>query len=80
VSPVYPAFAVRSRVEGLVILDVLIDREGKPERINPISSAMVFEAAAMRAVKEWRWRPYVLEGEPVAFKVLVSLQFRPSVR
>jgi len=80
VNPSYPAFAMRARVEGLVVLDVVVDEEGNPESVRAISAPMVFESVAEKAVKEWRWRPYLLDGKAVSFKVLVTVQFQLSER
>jgi protein TonB len=75
VDPIYPEMALKERVQGVVILDVIVDREGAPINIRVVRSHSLFDAAAMEAVKQWRWSPYVVEEQVVPFKVLVTVQF-----
>lgn len=79
-NPVYPTFAVRARVEGVVSLDVLVDEEGKPESVRAVSSPTIFESAAEEAVRRWRWRAYVVDGKPVPIRVLVTVRFQLAER
>jgi protein TonB len=80
VNPVYPDYAVKARVEGWVTLDVLVNEKGEPESLQVIRSHMLLESAALDAVKQWRWRPYLLDGEAIAFKVVVTIQFQLATR
>jgi protein TonB len=59
VDPHYPALAVDARVEGVVILEVLVGVDGVPESIDVLRSVPLLEASALRAVGEWRWNPYL---------------------
>jgi len=80
VLPVYPEVAERQRLQGVVILDVVVDREGTPMNLRVIRSHAVFDAAALEAVKKWRWSPYLVNGQPVPFKVLVTVQFQLTTK
>jgi len=76
----YPEYAVRSRVEGMVILDVLVSAVGEPDELRVLESHVLLESAAVEAVKKWRWSPYLLKGEAVPFKVVVTIHFRLTTR
>jgi protein TonB len=76
VEPVYPDLAREARVQGVVILEVLVDRTGAPEAINVLRSEALLEQAAVDAVGEWRWNPYEVAGRPAPFWVTVTVTFR----
>lgn len=64
VPAVYPEAAKQSRIEGVVSLDVLIDDCGNVVESKPISGPEQLVAAAMTAVKQWKFRPLALWGQP----------------
>jgi protein TonB len=76
VDPVYPTLAVESRVQGVVILDVLVDAQGIPGPMKVLKTVPMLEDAATTAVRAWRWKPYVIEDQPVPFWVTVTVTFR----
>jgi protein TonB len=76
VEPDYPDLAVEARVQGAVIVEVLVGPDGAPETINVLRTIPLLEAAALEAVRKWRWKPYVLLGKPVPFRVTVTVSFR----
>jgi protein TonB len=80
VNPAYPDYAVKSRVEGWVTLDVLVNEKGEPESLQVIRAHMLLESAALDAVKQWRWRPYLVDGKAIAFRVVVTIQFQLATR
>jgi periplasmic protein TonB len=76
VEPVYPELAAQARVQGVVILEVLVDPEGVPSNVNVLRSVPLLESAAIEAVRKWRWNPYRLLEKPVPFWVTVTVNFR----
>ena len=76
VNPLYPEAAVRARLQGTVILDVLVSPEGKPIELRVIRPLPFLDQAAREAVKQWRWRAYLIDGQPVPFWVTVNVDFR----
>jgi len=76
VEPVYPDLAAQARVQGVVILEVLVDVQGLPSSVNVLRSVPLLESAAIEAVRRWRWNPYKLLDRPVPFWVTVTVNFR----
>lgn len=72
VMPVYPAIAKQTRTQGVVILTAVISREGRIAQLQVVSGNVLLVQAAIDAVKQWRYRPTMLNGEPV--EVLTSIQ------
>jgi protein TonB len=62
-------------VEGLVILEALIDEQGTVRDVRVIRSVPVLDRAAMDAVRQWRFTPTLLTGEPVSVLMNVSVTF-----
>ena len=75
-DPDYPAQAKRANIEGTVMLRVSIDRSGAVERVQVLSGPAVLVPAAVSAVKDWRYLPALLNGEPVKSEQYVSVDFR----
>ena len=75
VKPVYPAIAKTARVQGNVVLQAEISKEGAIENLRVISGPPLLIQSAMEAVKQWRYRPYILNGEPVAVETTVTVVF-----
>lgn len=79
VDPVYPEEARRAKQSDLVILNVRTDESGSIERIMVLKGKYKYlNAAAIEAVKQWKYQPYLLDGEPkpVVFTVSVRFQFK----
>lgn len=76
VAPVYPDAARRSRIEGTVVLLAIISKEGTIADLKVISGPKELAAAALGAVQQWRYRPYLLMGEPVEVQTTVQVNFR----
>jgi protein TonB len=74
-APVYPDLARRARVEGVVILEVLIDEDGRIDRLKVLRSEPLLDAAALDAVRSWRYTPTLLNGVPVPVLGTVSVRF-----
>lgn len=74
-QPVYPAIAKAARIQGTVVLAATISKTGTIENLRVISGPQMLQAAAMDAVKTWRYRPYLLNGEPVEVETQVNVIF-----
>jgi TonB family protein len=76
VAPVYPPLALAARVQGTVVLDCVIDEQGRVASVSILRSLPVLEAAAETAVRQWRYRPTLLDGAPVSVLLTVTVEFR----
>jgi periplasmic protein TonB len=76
VEPVYPIIAKRARIEGTVQLTAVISTDGTIENLRLISGHPMLVEAAMNAVKQWRYRPYILNGGPLEVETTVYVIFR----
>jgi len=73
--PVYPPIAIASHIEGTVVLQATISRTGFITNLQVISGPMMLQQAALNAVQQWRYRPYLLTGEPVEVETKVNVIF-----
>lgn len=78
VQPVYPPLARTARVQGSVILAAEIAKDGTIQNLHVISGHPLLTQAALDAVKQWRYRPYILNGEPVVVDTQVTVNFTLS--
>ena len=75
VLPVYPPIARQSGTEGMVVLHAFISREGSIESLQVVSGHPFLARAALDAVRQWRYRPYVLNGQPVEVETQITVNF-----
>lgn len=75
-EPVYPTIARAARVSGVVLLRAIIDREGKITEVQLVSGHPLLTTAAIDAVRQWRYHPYLLNGEPVEIETNISVTFQ----
>ena len=75
IQPDYPALARQVRIQGLVVLRAMISRDGTIENLQVLSGHPMLVRAALDAVRQWRYRPYVLNGEPVEVETEVKVNF-----
>jgi protein TonB len=75
VEPQYPAIARSARVEGPVKITAIISREGAIEQAQVISGSPLLGRAAIDAVRQWRYKPYILNGEPVEVETQITVNF-----
>ena len=75
VMPEYPAEAGRARVGGTVVLTAVIDKDGFVRDVRVQSGLPLLAKAAIDAVKQWRYRPYLLNGEPVEVDTEITINF-----
>jgi protein TonB len=76
--PVYPIIAKEARVEGVVILQAAISANGTIENLRVVSGHPMLRQAAIDAVSNWRYRPYLLNGQPVEVETTVNVVFKLS--
>jgi periplasmic protein TonB len=76
VEPVYPRIAAVSGIQGQVKLHAIIARDGSIQSLNAISGHPLLVRAALEAVEQWRYRPYVLNGETVEVETFITVNFR----
>jgi protein TonB len=75
VIPTYPAIARATRTAGAVVLQATISRTGTIENLRVESGPAMLRQAALDAVKQWRYRPYMLNGQPVEVETAVEVDF-----
>ena len=78
VQPIYPPLARVAHIQGAVMLRAVISRRGTIENLQVISGHPMLVRAAMDAVLQWRYRPYVLNGDPVEVETQVTVNFSLS--
>jgi TonB family protein len=78
IVPTYPPLARETRVQGAVVLDVEISKEGTIEGLFALTGHPMLIPAAIDAVKQWRYKPYLLNGEPVPVQTKVIVNFSLS--
>ncbi len=78
VTPIYPPEAGRARIEGAVVLLAVIGKDGSVEDLRVESGLPILAQAAIDAVKQWRYRPYLLNGEPVEVDSRITINFTLS--
>jgi periplasmic protein TonB len=75
VQPEYPVLAKMARVQGAVVLHAVISKQGTIEGLEVISGPPALVEAAVDAVRQWRYRPYYLNDEPVEVETQVTVNF-----
>jgi len=79
VEPQYPQMAKIARVQGAVLLAALIGKDGTIQNLHVVSTASpLLNQAAMDAVKQWKYKPYILNGEPVEVDTNITVNFTLS--
>lgn len=76
VDPKYPASALTMHVQGAVLLDATINREGMISDVSVVKGDKVLARAATDAVKQWRYKPYYLDGQPVEIQTQITINFK----
>ena len=75
VAPIYPPAARETGIQGTVVLAAIISKEGKIEDLRVISGPSALRDAAIGAVQQWRYRPYIFAGEPVEIDTQIVVNF-----
>jgi protein TonB len=74
-KPVYPPLAKQARIQGVVILEAVIGKDGAVNEIKVISGHPLLQQAAIDAVSQWKYKPTLLNGEPVEVVTTVTVNF-----
>jgi TonB family protein len=75
VDPVYPELALKARVQGRILLTITVDEEGYVSDVQVVSGHPLLSEAAVNAVKQWKYSPTLLNGEPVPVMATVTIVF-----
>lgn len=75
VEPVYPMLAKQARIQGEVVLNAIIGKDGAIENLQVERGHPLLAAAAVDAVKQWRFKPFLLNGEPIEIETIVNVNF-----
>jgi TonB family protein len=76
VSPAYPPLARSIGLQGDITIDALIDSTGRVTTMNPLSGPVALQQAAMDALRQWKYEPARLDGQPVSMHLSVTMKFR----
>ncbi len=78
VPPDYPLLARQMKVQGAVSLQALISRDGSIQELQILSGPAILAAAAREAVKQWHFKPYLQNGQPVETQARITVNFTIS--
>jgi periplasmic protein TonB len=76
IRPIYPTIAQTLRIDGTVILEAVIDERGVVDRVRVVKSIPLLDAAAVDAVRQWRYAPTLLSGVPVQVLLTIRIDFK----
>lgn len=76
IHPVYPAIAKAAGVQGTVVVEAVISRTGTIESLHVVSGPAMLQNAALEAIREARYQPYLLNGEPTEVETTITVNFR----
>jgi TonB family protein len=75
VKPVYPAAALKAGVEGVVNLEVFVSKDGRVENAKAMNGPTPLRQAAIDALKQWEWEPFLLNSSAIRVRTRVTLRF-----
>lgn len=75
IKPGYPPLAKQTHTQGMVVLQAIIARDGTIQQLRVASGHPLLTRAAVEAVQQWRYRPYLLNGEPVEVETQITVNF-----
>lgn len=78
VEPTYPTLARSARVQGDVVLNAIIDTNGQIQNLQLVSGHPMLVPSAIAAVRQWRYKPYLLNGQPVEVETTITVIFTLS--
>lgn len=78
VAPKYPQAALAVRAQGTVQIEATVDKEGNVINPKVLSGPAVLARAALEAVRQWRYKPYYLNGQPVEIQTQITIEFKPN--
>ncbi len=75
VAPEYPRLAIAARLNAVIVVEALVDTHGVVQRVGILSGNPLFNEEAMAAVRQWRYKPLLLNGTPTSFILAVTISF-----
>jgi len=78
VQPKYPPAALAVRAQGAVQIEATINKEGNVTNLKVLSGDPVLARAALEAVRQWRYKPYYLDGDPVEIQTQITVNFKAN--
>jgi protein TonB len=76
VDPEYPAAARQQKLQGVIVLDVLVGRDGSVLETRALNGPDVLAQAAMEALRWWKFEPYSVQGKPAVVETTVAVEFK----
>lgn len=76
VSPVYPKEAKKQKIQGAVVLQAVIGKDGHVQNVEALSGPEELRGSAMTAVKQWVFKPYLLNGNPTEVKTKIEVNYK----
>jgi protein TonB len=76
IRPVYPVIAKAAGVQGTVVVEAVISRTGTIESLHVVSGPAMLQQSAMEAIREARYQPFRLNGEPTEVQTTITVNFR----
>ncbi|HEX6824096.1 MAG TPA: TonB family protein [Candidatus Sulfotelmatobacter sp.] len=76
VEPLYPAEARKQRLQGVIVVNVVVGTDGAVMRMRPLNGPDILAQAAMEALRWWKFEPYRLNGEPAVVETTLAVEFR----
>jgi protein TonB len=77
VDPDYPEAARPANLQGVIVLDVVVGRDGSVLDMHALNGPEVLAEAAMDALRWWRFKPYRVDGQPAVVETTVGVEFKP---
>lgn len=78
-KPEYPAIAIAAKIQGTVVLQAIVGKDGRVVEIRVVGGPPMLQLAAIDAVRQWVYEPYLLDGEPVEVATQINVVFGPGV-
>jgi len=75
VKPIYPPIAQSAKIQGIVIIEAIIGKDGSVKEAKVLRPAPMLDQAALDAVRQWRYTPTLLNGQPVEVVMTVTVTF-----
>src|SRR5215813_9207237 len=75
VSPTYPPLARQARIQGTVVAKVVISKTGDVESVQLFSGHPMLAPAALEAIKQWKFKPFEMNGEPIEVETQAKVNF-----
>jgi periplasmic protein TonB len=75
IQPIYPKVAARAHIEGMVILEAIVDEDGLVQEVRVLRSVKYLDEPAVEALKRWRYEPLTLNGVRMPFVLTVTMTF-----